>query len=437
MTTSTLNQGQDEAATAFFQFLFSDEPFFIISGPGGVGKTHLMSHMIDQVMPEYFRMCQMLGIKPEFDQVMMTATTNKAAEVLAQATKRMTSTVHSYLNLKVMDDFATGKSKITKTNQWRVHERTILFIDESSMIDTDLLAIIREGMHKSKVIFVGDHCQLAPVMEPISPIYRQKTPVPFYHLTEQMRNSGQPALMDICQQLRDTVETGDFKPIQIVPGVIDLLDDRGMELKIAETFGQPTTSSRILSYTNGRVIQYNEHIRSLRQLPHEYQLGEFLVNNSAIRLKGGMLSVEEEVEINRRDTHPHEVLLDDNVKMLVRNCDLVSKHGEIHYNVPVPCDRAHYAALLDYYRKVGKSGGGWSKYYELKNNYPDLRQFDAATVHKSQGSTYDEVFIDLGNISTCHQPNAVARMLYVAFSRPRSRIYLYGNLADKYGGLVI
>jgi hypothetical protein len=119
------------------------------------------------------------------------------------------------------------------------------------------------------------------------------------------------------------------------------------------------------------------------------------------------------------------------VNLAVRLADLQSKHGDVHYNVPVPCDRAHFGALVEYYRKAKQ----WGKYYELRNNYPDLRQFDAATVHKSQGSTYDTVFIDLANISSCHQPNAVARMLYVAFSRPRSRIFLYGNLAPKYGGL--
>ncbi len=431
MTVMTLNQGQDEAAQAFFAFLFGNDPFFIISGPGGVGKTHLMSDLIDRVMPQYFETCQLMGIKPEFDDVVMTATTNKAAEVLAQATMREVSTIHSYLNLKVVDDYSTGKSKITKTNQWRVHEKKILFIDESSMIDSDLLAIIREGMHKSKVVFVGDHCQLAPIMEPISPIYRQQTPVPFFHLTEQMRNAGQPALMNVCAQLRQTVETGEFKPIQIVPGVIDYLDDDQMQTAIASKFATPTTDVRILSYTNARVIQYNEHIRALRQLPHEYQLGEFLINNTAIRMKGGMLSVEEEISIQRQDQTTNSIEIEDGVNLQVRLCDLASKHGDIHYNIPIPCDRAHFAALVEYYRKAKQ----WGKYYELRNNYPDLRQFDAATVHKSQGSTYDEVFIDLGNISTCHQANPVARMLNVAFSRARHRVFLYGNLAEKYGSL--
>ena len=47
-----------------------------------------------------------------------------------------------------------------------------------------------------------------------------------------------------------------------------------------------------------------------------------------------------------------------------------------------------------------------------------------------------DVFIDLGDISTCHNPNQAARMLYVAVSRARHGIYFYGELASKYGGLV-
>ena len=76
---TTLNQGQQAAADGFFSFLFSTNSQMIISGPGGVGKTYLMGHMIDRVMPEYFNTCTLMGIKPEYDGVVMTATTNKAA----------------------------------------------------------------------------------------------------------------------------------------------------------------------------------------------------------------------------------------------------------------------------------------------------------------------------------------------------------------------
>lgn len=426
-----LNQGQEAAAEGFMEFLFSPQKELIISGPGGVGKTFLMSHLIDETMPRYFSTCNMMGIEPEFTEVRMTATTNKAAEVLAVATQRPTETIHSFLNLKVQDDFTTGQSKLTKTNNWIVHEKKILFIDECSMIDKPLLDLIREGTHQSKVVFVGDHCQLAPVMEPISPIYRAN--LPFHELTEPMRNSERPALMNLCNQLRHTVETGEFLPIQIVPGVIDLLDDDQMQVQLIEHFTTQTLSSRILAYTNQRVMQYNDFVRQIRQLPEEYTVGEFLVNNSAIRMKNRMLSVEEELTIQALNDKTETITLEDGAELVIRRGTLSSRIGDWFPNVAFPVDRNHFNALVKYYQRKKD----WHKYFSLKNTIPDLRQRDAATVHKSQGSTYDNVFIDLSNISTCHNPAQVARMLYVAFTRPRSRIFLYGNLAPKYGGLIV
>lgn len=103
-----------------------------------------------------------------------------------------------------------------------------------------------------------------------------------------------------------------------------------------------------------------------------------------------------------------------------------------HIRVPVPVDRNHFTKLLAYYKR----NKNWHKFFHLKNNYPDLRPRDAATVYKAQGSTYDSVFIDLGDLSTCPNPNQAARMLYVAFSRARHRVFLYGELAERFGGLI-
>lgn len=430
-----LNQGQQEAADGFFQFLFSTEQEIIISGPGGVGKTYLMGYLIDRVMPEYFKTCKMMGIDPEYDSVIMTATTNKAAEVLGLSTQRPTETIHSFLALKVTDDHSTGRSKLTKTANWQVHERKIVFVDEAYMTDSELLTLLREGTHKCKIVFVGDHCQLAPVMEPISPIHRAG--LKFFELTENVRNAGQPALMAVCQQLRNTVETGDFLPIKAVPGVIDHVDDAGMEQLIAQTFHTQTRDARILAYTNKRVIAYNDHIRDLRGLSSEYGRGELLVNNHAIRLSKEMLSVEEEVEIVNQEilTEKYEISKTDAgdiIELEVRSSTLRTRLGTMHYNVLLPVDREHYVALLKWYQQQRQ----WTRYFFMKNKFPDLRPRDAATVHKAQGSTYDLVFLDAGDISSCHQPATVARLLYVALTRARNRVILYGALAEKYGGIV-
>ena len=165
MHMTQLNHQQEAIADSFLQHLFNKSSEMIISGPGGVGKTFLMAHMIDQIMPRYSAMCSMMNIKPEYTQVTMTATTNKAAEVLAQSTKRPAQTIHSFLNLKVQDDFSTGQSKLIKSGGFQVYQNQVIFIDESPLIDSQLYRMSQEALHDCKIVYVGDYCQLSPVME--------------------------------------------------------------------------------------------------------------------------------------------------------------------------------------------------------------------------------------------------------------------------------
>jgi exodeoxyribonuclease V len=429
-TKVSLNQGQQEAADGFFQFLFSPGKELILSGPGGVGKTFLMGHLIDEIMPRYYAMCSMMGTTPDYDSVLMTATTNKAAEVLSLASKRPTETIHSFLNLKVKNDWATGQSKLVRTNNWKVHERTIIFVDECSMIDSQLRQMILEGTHNCKIVYVGDHCQLAPVTEIISPIYRDN--LPFFELTEPMRNAAQPALMKVCQQLRQSVETTEFQPIEIVPGVIDWADDLTMETLISSTFQQQTRDARILAYTNDRVTEFNNHVRAERNLAQEFGVGELLVNSHAIYLGKRMLSVEDEVEIMTQARKTHRLEFAD-AKIEVRATGFRTRLGHVFKDVPLPVDQEHYRSVVKYLSKTKQ----YKALFQLRDTVPDLRPRDAATVHKAQGSTHQTVFLDVGNLSTCHNPDTVARLLYVGFTRAQSRVILYGKLADKYGGLIM
>lgn len=427
-STKPLNAGQQIAADGFFDFLFSDNSKLIISGPGGVGKTYLMGHLIDQIIPRYHESCRLLGINPVYNQVQMTATTNKAAEVLGKSTGRPTKTIHSFMNLRVVDDYDTGVSRLSTNKNWKVHHGVILFVDECSMVDSALLRYLGEGTHKCKIVFVGDHCQLAPVTEVISPIYREG--LPFYELTEPMRNADQPALMAVCNQLRQTVETKVFRPIQIVPGVIDLFDGPRMEKEIEEHFLDPSNHDRILAYTNTRVVAYNNHIRQLRGLPPFLSVGERVVNNAAIELGGNMMAVEDEFVVVDVSPRSDLIEVEPGTELEVRYCSLQGVHKSFT-KVPVPVDREHFHQLTRYYAKQKN----WRLMYQLKGMCPDLRPRDAATVHKAQGSTYETVFLDLDDLSTCRNPDMAARLLYVAFTRARKRVVLYGKLAPKFGGI--
>lgn len=83
----------------------------------------------------------------------------------------------------------------------------------------------------------------------------------------------------------------------------------------------------------------------------------------------------------------------------------------------------HAAAL-----KAATAEGRYGAAREIANSWIDLRAAYACTINKSQGSTYDKVFIDLDDIRKCNSGEQIARMLYVAVSRARFHVYFTGDL---------
>lgn len=430
------NKGQQEAIDAFFKFMLDPrEKRHILSGPGGVGKTFTMGHMIDNVMPEYIKMCELMGVEVEYDTVEMTATTNKAVEQLERATGRPCKTIQSFLGLRVKENFKTGEVDLIRTNNWQVHTRKVIFIDECSMISRDLFDEIQAATSACKVVFVGDHVQLPPVRETLSEIYSKGYKMS--QLTQPMRTDI-PELQALNAHMRDVVEKGIPMEIKVVPGIIDWMTPEDAIDLVSQNFTELNLKDRIVCYSNPKVIEFNEFIRTdLRQLPHQYLPGEVLVSNSACKpstAKGApMLSIEEQVTIIEVDPNPvtHIFGRDEDGAMDVYPAKVENSFGE-ELDVFLPMDRNHYAALVKHYQKTKE----WPTYFKLKEKYPDLRQRDASTVHKSQGSSYDTVYVDLENISTCHLPGMAARLFYVGFSRARKRVVLFGQLNPKFGKLI-
>ena len=92
------------------------------------------------------------------------------------------------------------------------------------------------------------------------------------------------------------------------------------------------------------------------------------------------------------------------------------------------------------YSKNKKTRGRiWGEYYDLLHSFAtpiDLifdnrvivtKSFDygyAQSIHKSQGSSYDEVFIDWRNTKICKDEEFRRQLQYVALSRTRSNAYI-------------
>jgi exodeoxyribonuclease-5 len=428
---TALNPDQQRVADEIFSFLLDpNQKEMSISGPAGVGKTYLLQYLFNRIMPMYIDACKMLGLKESIEKMVFTATTNRAADVLTSTIGQSAQTIHSFMNLKVYDDMSSGRQRITKSKNFTVHMNTLIVIDEASMVDRELKKILEDGTNSScKIIYVGDHCQMAPVGEKLSLVWGSH--IPRSNLTIPMRNSGQPALMALCDQMRATVQTGLFYPIYLVPGVIEQLDGPQMENHVNRVFMDIENDSRIMTYTNNEAKSYNEYIRAIRGNFARFDTGEMVVNNSGIDLKGqGTLCAEMEFSVKRDTALSDETLDVDGMQLVTYKLQLTSLKNNTVYQVYQADDPVYYQKILAYFR----SHKDWPNYFRLKNMIPDLRSRDASTVYKAQGSSFNSVYIDLQDIGKSNIADQVARMLYVAVSRPRNRIYFYGRLPDKYLG---
>lgn len=424
-----LNQEQQTVADKFFDFLISDNTEFHIFGGGGVGKTFMIKYLLTEGLKRYYSACKLLGIPIKLFKYALTATTHKAVEVLANNTKEDCGTVYSFYQLIVKDNYRTGEQELVPLDPGYQITNTLLFIDECSMLSRQTINYIRSHSKDCKIVYVGDPSQLAPVNSKMAWTYVNSPVVGI--LTTPVRNAGQPALQLLCDQLKDSVATRSFKDIQTVPGVIELLDDNEMQQKLMEHFVQATKDSKILAYTNARCLQYIEWIKKKKGLTTTYSVNRPYINNSTVELRPGVrIYPEQEVFITRISTPTRFTGTNANLQVLY--CDLLTRRGSVLKNIPVAENPEARQSVL----KLLKSANRIKEYLDVKNQVADLREPMAMTIHKAQGSTYDTVFLDLESFIACRSPDTAARLLYVALSRARDRVYLYGQLPSKYGRVI-
>jgi hypothetical protein len=71
----------------------------------------------------------------------------------------------------------------------------------------------------------------------------------------------------------------------------------------------------------------------------------------------------------------------------------------------------------------------WVEFFKFKDEtFADLRPVHASTVHRSQGSTYGKVFVDLTDIGRNTRRDVLLRLLYVALTRARGDVVVTGEL---------
>lgn len=417
----TLNTCQSVAVDSFVTFLMNpNQSELVLSGFAGTGKTTLVKYLIDN-LPKFEKAAEALG-KPlnTPSEIVVTATTRKAAAVVANSLSAEALTIHSYLGLVLRNNYSTGETYLTLSKNATIKSDTLIIIDEASFMDSALLEKVRTRTRNCKILLMGDPCQLLQVNTHSSPVFDGK--IPTVKLNTVMRNEG--AIEKLSAQFRQSVLTQCFQPIDPVGNNVTRVSGSVFQELINDEFTspdyKPDSSAKVLAWSNARVLEYNSYIASARGIKSRFTKGETYITNKPIMFNGKIAySTDSVVKIN--SVNPHQ-------EKGVTGFSIGIGNEEIF----VPEDKNEEKAIL----KRLSNNKEWGEFFTIKDNWGDLRPAYASTVHKSQGSTYDKVYIDLSDIGRCNSPNDVSRLLYVAISRAAKQVILYGELPEKYTGVI-
>jgi len=414
MTAITLTTDQQNALDKVHAFLIDPiETVFVLSGYSGTGKTTLVTTMLEQ-LPAWLATVRLLDPKFPDWTVELTATTNKAAEAMSQITGKEVATIHSFLGLRVQTDYSTNvttlipRSNVPKTGY-------LLFIDEASYVDKQLLNLIFKLTDKCKIILMGDPAQLTPIKSTGTPVFDAK--FSGAHLSQIVRQAEGNPIVDLSTKFRMTVSTGEFFNFTPDGHAIKYMERADFINAIEAEFTRSDwkyQDSKILAWTNKCTVAFNHAIADNVKGTPSFQVGDYAVCNKYLSSGRQSIRTDQLVQI----THISPDTTDYGV--VGNNYTL-----DNHITAFGPKSLDDKKALI----KSARAKGKLNIVERADNQWVDLRGAFASTINKAQGSTYDRVYIDLDDIRRCNSGDQIARMLYVGISRARHQVFLTGDIA--------
>lgn len=412
MNAITLTDDQQAGFDAFTTFIMDpSKSVFVLAGYSGTGKSTLVRTLLTQ-LDNLIKTIRLVNPKQPQYSVLLTATTNKAAETLSRVVGEPVSTIHSALGLRVQTDYSTRQTRLVPKRGHECPTNSILFIDEASYIDRDLLQHIFKRTTQCKIVFIGDPAQLTPVKYTDTPVF--KAGFEGVELTKVVRHDG--PILELATLFRHAVNTGEFFSFKPDGKHIQYLEREAFDKAILEEFSRPDWhfhDSKVLAWTNSCVVQYNKGIREQIQGNPELQVGDYAICNKYINQGNISFKTDQLVMITS----------------ISEPCQEQGLMGR-RYGIDGVATLFMPDSLQEKNRLIKEATSNEDLFlcHHIDTNWIDLRAAYACTVNKSQGSTFRKVFIDLDDIKRCTHGNQMARLMYVAVSRASHQLILTGDL---------
>jgi hypothetical protein len=436
-----LTEQQRQALDAMWTFLQPavTAALLLLVGFAGTGKSTIVFQLVKVLVSQGKR-------------VVLTAPTNKAVGVLQRmalengVTGVDFFTIHQLLGLGMV---SRGNEKVlAPTGTSYIGLFDVVFIDECSMIGEQLWHWIEEASkrtstwHPLKMILMGDPAQLNPVNEGRSPAFNITNKAV---LTQVVRQGTDSPLLEFITACRYAVtkSKAPFEPFaKYLPDKSNgsLLVKRRSLLKyafkkISGEFTQNPDCFRILSWTNAQVDYYNQQIRNhlYGKATTRFIPGERLITRDPVLAPDGktiILSTSTEFTVQEfsEDRYSNykawrlKVATDDGVSR-----QIYALHEDEQKRFDVEARRLMAIAKRNPFL--------WRDYYHHLEQFANVRNCFAITVHNSQGSTFLECGVDGQDLSKRLNPergdtakDLLAkvrehnRLWYVGASRARCRV---------------
>lgn len=449
----TLNDQQTQALNRLADFLDDDKAHStVLSGSAGTGKSSIV-----KILMKYIRTNEP-GVN-----IQLSTPTHKAKAVLNRLSDTNTATtLHKILGLK--PDMNLTKFDVRDLRFYSSllldlfpGMRTIYIIDECSMINDFLFQLIttKLGVCKDKIIFIGDGAQLSPVNQTTISKCFLDVDYPGMILTEVMRQLDTNPLLKTLVRLREKVVNEFTSDFNDESGIVVHNNMRDFAVEMAKdmastNYAREPFKHKVLSYTNKRTNDFNTFIRKqIFKYKEPICKGDLLMGNDSyskfsgqdpIVYNGSDYVVVQMVKCDKNipmagSIPGYKLSLYDTVDKYVFEVFIVDPEApvQVFEHLANIQESVRLSAISDntkgFYKKKM-----WMKFYEIIRSYtlfnPLMFQGRmirsqtfvygyAITIHKSQGSTYDNVFVDMTDVNVCLDRENKRELQYVALSRAK------------------
>lgn len=414
-----LNEEQEGAIDTILRWLEDpSEPFLVLEGPAGVGKTFLIRELRKRMR----------------GRTVYTAPTNKATRELRKSVtspdyKPECRTIYSLLGLK-LEPNGEVKELSAPEDPVDLSDFRLVVVDEASMINENLRRFIKEAAadYGVKFLFMGDRYQLPPVGEERSPIWLIKNRVV---LTKIMRYDNQ--ILTHATAVRAAIDS----PIPSIKLLNDndgkqgvwTFDERQFRAQIldrADEFAKPDMAKAI-AWRNVTVDGLNKLIRA--RLYRNDADSPWLPTDRVIYTAPArdlddkpMASTDDEGTIERVETDWHPIYGDFKCFRVTISMD---EGAPTIAWVLHPEAQLKYAEHLENLAADARTNRRlWGKFWDFKDAFHQLRHAYALTAHRAQGSTYKSVFTNWRDILLNRNRKEAYQCLYVSDTRPKTELVL-------------